>query len=154
MTGPIPDDHVLDMSEPLPRYLLELSDGNLDLVDRSQCGIIVMYAGVALQALSYRQHSIALDAHASECFSASGGAAVVMLTKERLQSLGYEQPFPTPCYSSDSDVQHAQGGKRRGSAQALGLGCYLRRRISFMMQAVHECWPSSACQARSTRPTR
>ena len=52
MTGPIPDDHVLDMSEPLPRYLLELSDGNLDLVDRSQCGIIVMYAGVALQALS------------------------------------------------------------------------------------------------------
>ena len=133
MPAPLPADHVLDMSKPYPLYLSEISDGNLDPADRSQCGIIVMYARIAILAVSYRQHSIALDAHASECFSASGGTALVALCKERLESLGYPQPHPTPCYSdSDSTRKVAQ------DEAALKRSAYLRRRIAYMLQATFE----------------
>ena len=66
----------LDMDSPVPRWLFGITDGALS-IDRSQCGIIVMYGGVAILCSSYRQHSQAKDAHESEMFSACGGGCIV-----------------------------------------------------------------------------
>lgn len=110
-----------------------VTDGALDLTDRYQCGNIVRWASIAIAVVAYRQHSIAISAHDSECFSASGCTALAVISKERLESLGYPQPFPTPIFA-DSDSTRKVGS----DSAALKRSAYLRRHISFMLQAAYE----------------
>ncbi|KAL1530488.1 hypothetical protein AB1Y20_001390 [Prymnesium parvum] len=105
-------------------------DGDLR-IDRSVSGIVHKFAGAAVAVQSVRQHSIAIDAHSSECFTASTAACQAVAYRGILTELRISQEVPTPVYSdSRSTLMVAQ------NSAALRKSIFILRRILYMREAV------------------
>ncbi|KAL1500369.1 hypothetical protein AB1Y20_013032 [Prymnesium parvum] len=113
-----------------PLAYFVVCDGDLRM-DRSVSGIVRRFAGAAISVQSVRQHSIAIDAHSSECFTASTAACQAVAFRGMLTELRISQEVPTPIYSdSRSTLLVAQ------NAAALRKSIYILRRVLFMREAV------------------
>ncbi|KAL1519490.1 hypothetical protein AB1Y20_023008 [Prymnesium parvum] len=101
------------------------------IIDRSVSGIVHKFAGAAVAVQSVRQHSIAIDAHSSECFTASTAACQAVAYRGILTELRISQEVPTPVYSdSRSTLMVAQ------NSAALRKSIFILRRILYMREAV------------------
>ena len=130
-TSKPPETHELEISEePLAYHVVV--DGALS-TDRSLSGILHMFAGMAIQALSFRQHSIAIDAYASEVYTLSTGAAQAMVFRGILSELGISQELPTPVYSDSRSAVLVATGEA-----SLRRSLYVARRILFLKETVDE----------------
>mmetsp|Transcript_19981 Transcript_19981/g.49841 ORF Transcript_19981/g.49841 Transcript_19981/m.49841 type:complete len:165 (+) Transcript_19981:984-1478(+) len=119
----------LDVKEAPLAYFV-VCDGDLR-TDRSVSGIVHRFAGAAIAVQSVRQHSIAIDAHSSECFTASTAACQAVAFRGMLTELRISQELPTPIYSdSRSTLLVAQ------NAAALRKSIYILRRILFMRENI------------------
>ena len=106
-------------------------DGALKIDDRSLSGILHMFAGACILGLSFRQHSIAMSAHESECFTASTAAAQAIPFRGILAELGIFQEVPTPLVvDSRSTILVAR------DRAAMKKSLYIMRRVLFMQECV------------------
>ena len=104
-----------------------------------------MFAGVAIQALSFRQHSIAIDAYASECFTLSSGAAQGMVFRGIFSELNIDQAVPTPIYSDSRSAVLVSTNEA-----SLKKSIYIARRTLFLRDAVDQGeFAVYTCQGRA-----
>mmetsp|Transcript_38610 Transcript_38610/g.67835 ORF Transcript_38610/g.67835 Transcript_38610/m.67835 type:complete len:122 (-) Transcript_38610:10-375(-) len=83
-----------------------------------------------VSAVAVRQHSIAIDAHSSECFTASTATCQAVAYRGILAELRMSQEVPTPIYSdSRSTLLVAQ------NSAALRKSIFILRRIQVRQQA-------------------
>lgn len=122
-------DALLDVDSGSLAYYV-VCDGDLR-IDRSVSGIVHKFAGAAVSVQSVRQHSIAIDAHSSECFTASTATCQAVAYRGILAELRISQEVPTPIYSdSRSTLLVAQ------NSAALRKSIFILRRILYMREAV------------------
>jgi len=98
-----PRDYLLDTKNKTLKYHVVL-DGALG-VDRSMSSILHMFCGIAISGQAFRQHSIALSAHDTECFTASTGAAQTIPMRGVLHELLILQVVPTPIFSDSASTR-------------------------------------------------
>jgi hypothetical protein len=90
-----------------------------------------MLGGVAISAQAFRQHSIALSAHDTECFTASTGAVQAIPIRGILHELLLKQVVPTPVFSDSSSTRLIANFEA-----ALKRSIYIARRVLYMRQGV------------------
>ena len=123
-------DAIYDTMAPCLPYWVNC-DGALKIEDRSLSGIIHMFAGACILGLSFRQHSIAMGAHETECFTASTAAAQTIPFRGILTELGIFQQVPTPIVV-DSRSTLLVARDRAAMKKCL----YIMRRVLFMQECV------------------
>ena len=125
-------DHVLDtLKNKMLQYHLVL-DGALG-TDRSISSILHMFGGIAVSGQAFRQQSIAKNAHDTECFTASTGAAQSYALRGVLQEMKVLQLHPSPIYSDSASTRLVANYEA-----ALKRSIYIARRILFMREGVTE----------------
>ena len=123
-------DEVFDTMARIMAYWINC-DGALKIDDRSLSGILHMFAGACFLGLSFRQHSTAVSAHESECFTASTAAAQAIPFRGIFVELGIFQEVPTPIVvDSRSTLLVAR------DRAAMKKSLYIMRRVLFMQECV------------------
>ena len=69
--------------------------------------ILHMFCGIAISGQAFRQHSIALSAHDTECFTASTGAAQTIPMRGVLREFLILQVVATPIFSDAKRLRFA-----------------------------------------------
>ena len=124
-----PRDYLLDTKNKTLKYHVVL-DGALG-VDRSMSSILHMFCGIAISGQAFRQHSMALSAHDTECFTASTGAAQTIPTRGVLHELLILQVIATPIFSDSASTRLVASYEA-----ALKRSVYIARRILYMREGV------------------
>ena len=125
----LPSNYLLDVNAKPLQYHVVL-DGQLG-IDRSIASILHMLGGVAISAQAFRQHSIALSAHDTECFTASTGAVQAIPIRGVLHELMLMQLVPTPIFSDSPSTRLVANYEA-----ALKRSIYIARRILYMREGV------------------
>ena len=125
-------DEIFDTMAPNLAYWVNC-DGALKLEDRSLSGILHMFAGMCILGLSFRQHSIAISAHDSECFTASSAAAQAIPFRGIMTELGIFQEVPTPIVVDSRSTLLVARCKA-----AMKKSLYIMRRVLFMQECVDD----------------
>ena len=137
----LPSNYLLDVNAKPLQYHVVL-DGQLG-IDRSIASILHMLGGVAISAQAFRQHSIALSAHDTECFTAATGAAQAITIRGVLHEL-----LTDPANRGDTNLQrlveHTPHRQLRSGAQAIGLHrpprpLYMREEVTDGEYAFYQC---------------
>ena len=90
-----------------------------------------MFAGACILGLSFRQHSTAIDAHQSECYTASTAIAQAIPFRGILVEWGISQEVPTPVVvDSRSTILVAR------DRAAMKKSLYIMRRVLFMQETL------------------
>ena len=127
--APLPSNYLLDTKAKPLQYHVVL-DGALG-VDRSISSILHMWCGIAISGQAFRQHSQALCAHDTECFTASTGAAQAIPLRGILHEVGIKQIVPTPIFSDSSSTRLIANFEA-----ALKRSIYIARRILYMREGM------------------
>ena len=125
----LPSNYLLDVNAKPLQYHVVL-DGQLG-IDRSIASILHMLGGVAISAQAFRQHSIALSAHDTECFTAATGAAQAITIRGVLHELLILQIVATPIFSDSSSTRLIANFEA-----ALKRSVYIARRVLYMREGV------------------
>ena len=131
-TNAVAKDHILDtINNKMLQYHIVL-DGALG-TDRSISSILHMFGGIAISGQSFRQASMAISAHDTECFTASTGAAQSYPIRGILQELKILQIHPSPIFSDSASTRLVANYEA-----ALKRSIYIARRILYMREGVSE----------------
>ena len=92
-----------------------------------------MFGGIAISGQSFRQASMAISAHDTECFTASTGAAQSYPIRGILQELKILQIHPSPIFTNSASTRLVANYEA-----ALKRSIYIARRILYMREGVSE----------------